>query len=231
MRSIKFFAIDIDGTLTLNGNGALNLDALAKLRFLAKLGYKVIFVTGRSSIESYVLSIYGGTTQIGIGENGGVITTSPVEHKLLANKDNCLKGFNLLVKSIKGVREKPVLPRMTEIVLEREFDIIEGNKILRENDLDLKIVDSNYAFHINEVKINKGFGLAFLLKDLNIDFDQVVAIGDSETDIPMFKQSKFSFTFENSDENVRKSATHIVGGTNGEGLINAIDQIMRGKVF
>ncbi len=231
MRSIKFFAIDIDGTLTLNGNGALNLDALAKLRYLAKLGYKVIFVTGRSSLEAYILSVYGGTTQIAIGENGGVITTSPVEHKLLANKDNCLKGFDLLVRSIQGVSQKSVFPRMTEIVLERTFELNEGNKILRENDLDLKIVDSNYAFHINEVKINKGFGLAFLLKDLNIDFDQVVAIGDSETDIPMFKQSKFSFTFESSDENVRKSATHIVGGTNGEGLINAIDQIMRGKVF
>jgi phosphoglycolate phosphatase len=231
LRSIKFFAIDIDGTLTLNGNGALNLDALAKLRYLAKLGYKVIFVTGRSSLEAYILSVYGGTTQIAIGENGGVITTSPVEHKLLANKDNCLKGFDLLVRSIKGVSQKSVFPRMTEIVLERTFELNEGNKILRENDLDLKIVDSNYAFHINEVKINKGFGLASLLKDLNIDFDQVVAIGDSETDIPMFKQSKFSFTFENSDENVRKSATHIVGGTNGEGLINAIDQIMRGKVF
>ena len=231
MRSIKFFAIDIDGTITLNGNGALNLDALAKLRYLAKLGYKVIFVTGRSSLEAYILSVYGGTTQIAIGENGGVITTSPVEHKLLANKDNCLKGFDLLIRSIKGVSQKPVFPRMTEIVLERTFELNEGNKILRENELDLKIVDSNYAFHINEVKINKGFGLAFLLKDLNIDFDQVVAIGDSETDIPMFKQSKFSFTFENSDENVRKSATHIVGGTNGEGLINAIDQIMRGKVF
>ena len=231
MRSIKFFAIDIDGTLTLNGNGALNLDALAKLRYLTKLGYKVIFVTGRSSLEAYILSVYGGTTQIAIGENGGVITTSPVEHKLLANKDNCLKGFDLLIRSIKGVSQKPVFPRMTEIVLERTFELNEGNKILRENELDLKIVDSNYAFHINEVKINKGFGLAFLLKDLNIDFDQVVAIGDSETDIPMFKQSKFSFTFESSDENVRKKATHIVGGTNGEGLINAIDQIMRGKVF
>ena len=190
MRSIKFFAIDIDGTLTLNGNGALNLDALAKLRYLAKLGYKVIFVTGRSSLEAYILSVYGGTTQIAIGENGGVITTSPVEHKLLANKDNCLKGFDLLIRSIKGVSQKPVFPRMTEIVLERTFELNEGNKILRENELDLKIVDSNYAFHINEVKINKGFGLAFLLKDLDIDFDQVVAIGDSETDIPMFKRSK-----------------------------------------
>jgi phosphoglycolate phosphatase (TIGR01487 family) len=231
LRSIKFFAIDIDGTLTINGNGALNLDALAKLRYLVKLGYKVIFVTGRSSLEAYILSIYGGTTQIAIGENGGVITTSPVDHKLLANKDNCLKGFNLLAKSIKDVNQKPVFPRLTEIVLERAFDINEGNKIFRENNLDLKLVDSNYAFHINEAKINKGFGLGILLKKLNIDFDEVVAIGDSETDIPMFEQSKFSFTFESSSENVRKSATHLVVGMNGEGLINAIDLIMRGKVF
>jgi phosphoglycolate phosphatase (TIGR01487 family) len=231
LRSIKFFAIDIDGTLTINGNGALNLDALAKLRYLVKLGYKVIFVTGRSSLEAYILSVYGGTTQIAIGENGGVISTSPVDHKLLANKDNCLKGFNLLAKSIKGVNQKPVFPRLTEIVLERAFDINEGNKIFRENNLDLKLVDSNYAFHINEAKINKGFGLGILLKKLNIDFDEVVAIGDSETDIPMFEQSKFSCTFESSSENVRKSATHLVKGMNGEGLINAIDLIMRGKVF
>lgn len=231
MRSIKFFAIDIDGTLTLNGNGALNLDALAKLRYLVKLGYKVIFVTGRSSIEAYTLSVFAGTTQIAIGENGGVITTSPVEHELLADKENCLKGFDLLAKNINGVRQKPVFPRMTEIVLEREFDINVGNKIFRENDMDLTIVDSNYAFHINEVKINKGLGLAFLLKKLKMDFDEVVAIGDSETDIPMFKQSKFSVTFESSEENVRRSATHLVGGTKGEGLINAIDLIMRGKVF
>lgn len=231
MRSIKFFAIDIDGTLTLNGNGALNLDALAKLRYLVKIGYKVIYVTGRSSLEAYALSVFGGTTHIAIGENGGVITTSPVEHKLLANKDNCLMGFNLITKRIKGVSQKPVFPRLTEIVLERTFDIDEGNKIFRENDLDLTLVDSKYAFHINEDKINKGFGLAFLLKKLNIDFDEAVAIGDSETDIPMFKQSKFSVTFESSAQNVRNSATHLVGGTNGEGLINAIDLIIRGKAF
>lgn len=231
MRSIKFFAVDIDGTITLNGHGALNLDALAKLRYLVKLGYKVVFVTGRSSQEAYILSVFGGTTQIAIGENGGVITTSPVEHTLLANKDKCLRGFNLLVKNIKDVTPKPVFPRMTEIVLERAFDIKEGNKILEENNMDLTLVDSNYAFHINEVKINKGFGLEYIMKKFNIDCDQVVAIGDSATDIPMFKRSRFSFTFESSEESVRKSATHLVGGTHGEGLINAIDLIMRGKAF
>jgi phosphoglycolate phosphatase len=59
----------------------------------------------------------------------------------------------------------------------------------------------------------------------------VVTIGDSRTDIPMFKQSRYSVTFENSEEDVQNSATHLVGGAKGEGLINAIDLIIRGKVF
>ncbi|HZB00086.1 MAG TPA: HAD hydrolase family protein, partial [Nitrososphaera sp.] len=67
--AIKVFAVDIDGTLTENGGGTVHLAALAKLRYLEKMGYNVIYVTGRSSIEAYVLAVFGGTTRIAIGEN------------------------------------------------------------------------------------------------------------------------------------------------------------------
>ena len=79
MKTIKLFAIDIDGTITINGDGAVNLETLSKLRYLMKLGYKIIYVTGRSSTEAFILSVFGGTTKISIGENGGVITTSPAD--------------------------------------------------------------------------------------------------------------------------------------------------------
>ncbi|HZT34653.1 MAG TPA: hypothetical protein VFA15_01945, partial [Nitrososphaera sp.] len=62
--AIKVFAVDIDGTLTENGGGAVHIPALSKLRYLDKLGYNVIYVTGRSSIEAYVLAVFGGTTKI-----------------------------------------------------------------------------------------------------------------------------------------------------------------------
>ena len=74
---VQVFAIDIDGTLTENGNGTIYLPAVSKLRFLERLGFKVIFVTGRSSIEAYILSIFCGTTRVAVGENGGVITVGP----------------------------------------------------------------------------------------------------------------------------------------------------------
>jgi phosphoglycolate phosphatase len=231
LKTIKLFAIDIDGTITINGDGTVNLEILSKLRYLIKLGYKIIYVTGRSSTEAFVLSVFGGTTKISIGENGGVITKSPTDHTLLANKEKCMMGYNLLVKEFGIIENKQVFPRMTEVVLTRTFDIDKGNKIFKENKLDLIIVDSNYAFHINEKKINKAYGLQYLLNALKINPSEVVAIGDSETDIPMFELCKNSVTFESSKVEVKKMAKFIVKGENGEGLINALELVIREKTI
>jgi phosphoglycolate phosphatase (TIGR01487 family) len=229
LESVKVFAIDIDGTITINGDGAVNLDALSKLRYLVKLGHKIIYVTGRSSIEAYVLSIFGGTTKIAIGENGGVITKSPMDHILLADKEKCLKGYKILKEKFGDVENKRVFPRMTEIVLTRTFDINQGNKVLEENNLDLVLVDSNYAFHINEKKIDKAYGLRYLSNIMKTKVSEFIAIGDSETDIPLFNICENSITFESSKQVVKEKAKYIVKGENGEGLINAIDLIIQEK--
>ena len=67
----KTFAVDIDGTITENGGGRIHLDALEALRRLTNMGHDVIYVTGRSSVEAYLLSVFGGTRKIAVGENGG----------------------------------------------------------------------------------------------------------------------------------------------------------------
>ena len=221
--------MDIDGTITLNGNGMVNLNAISTLRYLVKLGYQVVYVTGRSSVEAFALAVFGGTTQIAIGENGGVISTAPNSHQILADMEKCRKGYDLLRKEINHASEKSVFPRMSEVVLERTFNLDEGNRVLKEKGQDLILVDSNYAYHINETKINKGFGLLTLMKRLDINYDEVVSIGDSITDISMFNKTKYSITFESSTEEVRNNASHIVKGENGEGLINAIDWVFEQK--
>jgi hydroxymethylpyrimidine pyrophosphatase-like HAD family hydrolase len=120
---IKAFAIDIDGTLTENGGGIIHLPAMQHLRLLEKLGYRIIYVTGRSSVEAYILSVFGGTTKIAVGENGGVVTISPTEHILLGNKEKCVNGYRVLTKKLENVKLKNVFDRMTEVVLDRTFDI------------------------------------------------------------------------------------------------------------
>ena len=201
------------------------LDGIATLRYLEFLGLKVIYVTGRASIEAYVLAVFGGTTLVAVGENGGAIMTAPDEHILLANKQNCLRGYEILKKNIEGVQMKPVFNRLTEVVLSRTFDVREGRKIFEENNLNLSLSDSKYAFHINEKGVDKGVGLLEALKILNLDPQEAVAIGDSETDLPLFDLCGCSIALHHAEDIVKTRATHVVRGTEGSGLVDAIDLV------
>ena len=221
----KTFAIDIDGTVTENGVGRINLDALSALRYLTKIGHNVIFVSGRSSIEGYLLSIFGGTTHVAVGENGGCITTAPTKHKLLGNKTQCLKALDILKAKINDVKEKPVFPRMTEVVLERTFDIESAKNLIIENNLGVNLSDSQYAYHINSEGIDKAHGFNEVMKMLSVTPDDVIAIGDSATDVPLFRLAKISISLGNSSDYVKSQSSFSVAAKSGDGLIEALDKL------
>jgi hydroxymethylpyrimidine pyrophosphatase-like HAD family hydrolase len=172
-----------------------------------------------------VLAVFGGTTRLAVGENGGAITVAPQEHKLLASRERCMEGYELLRKSLDGVQEKPVFPRMTEVVMLRTFDIVQGQKILDEHGLSLYLNDSKYAFHINEKGVDKALGLKEALKILKAEPEETVAIGDSETDITMFEFCGHGIALGHADEQVKAKASHVVSGREGTGLADAIDYI------
>ena len=221
----KTFAVDIDGTITENGVGRINLDALSVLRHLTKIGHNVIFVSGRSSVEGYLLSVFGGTTRLAVGENGGCITHGPNNHTLLGNKEECFRAFEVIKSKIDNVKEKPVFPRLTEVVLERTFDIEEAKKLVTNNNLNVDLADSQYAFHINSKGINKARGFQEVMKMLSISQNDVIAIGDSETDIPLFKIAETSVALGNSADFVKAEAKIVVSGKAGDGLIEAMDKL------
>ena len=221
----KIFAVDIDGTITENGGGRINLEALDALRHMERLGHKVVFVSGRSSVEGYVLSVFAGITRIAVGENGGAITFGPSDHKLLGNKDDCLKAFEFIKSKIPQAKLKPVFPRMTEVVLERTFDLDIAKKIIIEKNMSVELSDSQYAFHINSKGINKARGFAEVMKMLSVSYEDVISIGDSETDVPLFKTAGFSIALGNAAESVKSQATMSVPGKAGEGVIQALEQM------
>jgi len=224
----KTFAVDIDGTITLNGMGAIHLEALSRLRFLKNEGHNVVLVTGRSSIEGYILSIFGGLTHMAVGENGGCITFGDkIQHKLLGNKGECIHALATIQSKLNAeIKEKPVFPRMTEVVLERTFDIDKAQKIVDLENLNVVLTDSGYAFHINSKEVNKGSGFLEAVKILDVDLNDVIAIGDSETDVPLFKIVKNSIAVSNSTENLKKIAKIVTTKKSGEGVLEGLDMIL-----
>jgi len=223
----KIFAVDIDGTITLNGMGTIHLGALSKLRALKEEGHFIIPVTGRSSVEGYLLSIFGGLTHMAVGENGGCITFGDkIQHKLLGNKGECIHALaTIQTKLDVEIKEKPVFPRMTEVVLERTFDIEKARKIINDENLNVVLTDSGYAFHINSKGVDKGSGFLEALKILDADLNDAIVIGDSDTDIPLFKIVKNSIAVTNSTENLKKIAKIVTTKKSGEGVLEGLDMI------
>ena len=189
------------------------------------MGHDVIYVTGRSSVEAYLLSVFGGTRKIAVGENGGCIALDADNHILLGNIEACNMAFDLIKNNLDGVTKKPVFPRLTEVVLERTFDMNDAREILSENNLDVELSDSQYAIHINSKGINKGTGFTELMNKYDIIKDDVIAIGDSATDIPLFKVAKTSIALGNASEIVRSEATMTVSGSSGDGVLEALDKL------
>ena len=223
----KTFAVDIDGTITENGGGRIHLEALESLRRLTNMGHDVIYVTGRSSVEAYLLSVFGGTRKIAVGENGGCITSGDtMHHEMLGNKGDCLRAYDFIKNHFnEEIKEKLVFPRMTEVVLERTFDIPRAQKLLDDEGFNVNIFDSGYAYHVNTKGIDKGSGLLKALKILNVDLEDTIAIGDSETDVPMFKVVKNSIAVENSIDELKKIARIVTTKKSGEGVLEGLDMI------
>ena len=221
----RTFAVDIDGTITENGAGRINLDALEALRRLTNMGHNVIFVTGRSSVEAFLLSVFGGTTKIAVGENGGCITFDSNDHLLLGDLQECQNALELIQNNIDNVKEKCVFPRMTEVVLERTFDLDEARQLLLEKNIHVELSDSQYAYHINSAGIDKGTGFAKIMQKLSISCDDVIAIGDSATDVPLFKMAKTSVALGNASDQVKSKATMVVSAKAGDGVLEALDKL------
>ena len=105
------------------------------------------------------------------------------------------------------------------------LDLDEARKILSEHNLDVGLSDSQYAIHINSNGIDKGTGFTEIMKKFNLVKDDVIAIGDSATDVPLFKVAKTSIALGNASDFVRSEATMSVSARSGDGVLEALDKL------
>lgn len=221
---VKAFVIDLDGTMTENG-GTINLDAAFATKWLQNAGYRVIFVSGKSAGEVFALATFLGTSNVAVGENGGVVQVGPNELILLGDKTEPLAAYGYLTERIKEAKLKPVYPRLTEIVLERTFDFEMGRRILVESKLPVAFYDSLYGYHITLKGIDKATGLKLALRYISVKPENCVAIGDSQTDIPMFRMCGYSIAVGNASDDVKAEARFSTFSKDGEGCVEAVEYV------
>jgi len=111
------------------------------------------------------------------------------------------------------------------VVLKRDININLGKKILAENNFNVQLSNRQYAYHINSKGINKANGFLEVMRMFSAKKEDMIAIGDSETDIPLFRMAGMSVALGNASEEVRPYAMISVLGHAGDGIIEALETI------
>ena len=119
------------------------------------------------------------------------------------------------------------IPRLTEIVLERTFDINKGIECIKQDNIQVELIDSQFSYHLQNNYVNKGTALKRVQKMLGITKENCVGIGDSITDIPLFEQCEYSISVKNSLDIVKKKTDYVTKSERGHGATEAIEYILK----
>ncbi len=227
MAMIRALAVDIDGTLS-DHNRVLCPSALQALR---KLKVPVVLSTGNTHCFTRTVSVLLGTPRIFIAENGGVLSYSEDEMEILADLDVCEDAFSKLSAEFPMKRYNSARYRFTDIALQRTFDAKAADKRAQELGLPVEVIDTTYAVHIKDKRVDKGTGLVRIAKRMNIELSEFAAIGDSNSDLPMYRLAGFRASVGNAGPKLKQDSDYVANAEYGNGFAEIINYMNEKGMF
>ena len=90
--------------------------------------------------------------------------------------------------------------------------------------------DTKSILTLTSTGADKGAALAVACKELDIHPNQVVAVGDAENDVEMFRVAGTSFAMGQASDMVKAAATHVTAANDDDGVAQAIDRVLAGDL-
>ena len=181
---IKFIVLDVDGTIT-DQNRILNPEAISCIRKGVEKGIHFSLVSGNVIPVMYGLKTFLGINGPVFGENGGIMYYNDKIEKFFDKT----RPFSFLEYISKKSSVKPYFTNQwRETSAAFSMNSEDENIVRKEAEKwRLEIVDSKFTWHIMNQKQNKGYALGILMKMFNLQWDEILVIGDSDNDDAMFK--------------------------------------------
>ncbi|MHC1631716.1 MAG: phosphoglycolate phosphatase [Methanotrichaceae archaeon] len=223
---IRAVAFDIDGTLT---DMERRLDSLA-VDAIRRLEVPVVLATGNVHCFTRATAVLLGTSHVFISENGGVISYGEGKIELLAEISLCEEAYKRLKEAF-PLKRLDSRYRMTDLVLERNFDTEKATTHLKDWGLPVDLVDSKFAVHIKDSRVNKGKALLKVMNHLDLKQEEMSAVGDSVSDLPMFYVSGFCAAVANAPPELKKEADYVAQNEFGKGAYEIVNHMIKEEMF
>lgn len=116
----------------------------------------------------------------------------------------------------------------------KRLKLIEGIDILETEYMSRKKiksgtedVDIQYFYtEVTNKNVNKWSAIEFLMNKLNINREEVIAIGDNMNDIEMIQNAGLGIVMGNSNPKMKEIADEIVADNNSEGVLEAFNKFV-----
>lgn len=118
-----------------------------------------------------------------------------------------------------------IIRKLREI---RDIDVLDvahmSRKIIKMGTEEVSI--QYYYTEITSKNVDKWYAIEYLINELNIDKDEVMAIGDNVNDKIMIENAGCGVAMGNSAPYIKEVADIVVGDNNQDGVSEAVEQII-----
>ena len=135
-------------------------------------------------------------------------------------KINLVNSFDSILDNYNGEFLKCILlddNRENILKMNNQIKKLKGIEVVSSSILNLEIMEEGTS---------KGKAAANLAKYLDIDIQQVAAIGDNENDLSMIKIAGLGIAMGNATDEVKKQAKRVTASNNEDGVFYAINKFI-----
>jgi hydroxymethylpyrimidine pyrophosphatase-like HAD family hydrolase len=212
-------AADYDGTLA--HHGVVDEPTLAALERLRASGRALILVTGRVMDELRTVCPRLDLFDRIVGENGALIHDPATgAERLLGAPPPATLRDELAARGVEDILVGRV------IVAGWKPAEAAARETIRALGLDLQVILNKNSLMLLPTGIDKATGLAAALAELGLAAERVVAVGDAENDLPLFRHCGYAVAVANSLPAVKDQADRVTTADHGAGVVELIDALL-----
>lgn len=223
---LRAVATDVDGTLT-DRRRRINTTAVEAIRTLVDAGITVMLASGNTVCFMDSISKMIGTDGTIIGENGGVYRrgfSGPLQ--VVGDRQVCLEAFEILRDYFAGkgveLEQYSAEYRFADVAFARNIDPAEAQAVIQVQGLDVRVLDTGFAIHLQPPGVSKGAAMRELAVEMGIPTSEILAIGDSENDIEMLEAAGVGVAVANATPATRMAADVVTSRPHGDGFVEAV---------
>ena len=220
---------DIDGTLT-DRSMRLSVRAVEAVRRLEEEGVMVMLASHNALCVVKALATYIGCSGPIICEGGGV-----VEHggrlMVLGSRERAERAMEALRRRYGDMIteswsnkyrlvDQAFTTSLTREELEGALSGVEG----------VKLVYTGFAYHVVDSTVDKGRGLRAAMELVGLKAEEVVAVGDSDVDVELFKVAGLGVAVGDATPRLKEVADVVLSYGNGEGFAELASMLLEGRL-